>query len=313
MSTPPISQAGHLGEILALASPLCWSFAILFFRKAGESVPPITLNLIKNMVVTPLFFLTFFLAGSHGPSEVAWTDYALLLASGAMGVAVADQLFFICLNKLGASRQAIVNTSYSPIIILMSVVFLGESLGLLQCFGVAFILGAVLSVGWSPNPGSADMQGHLASGVLFGVGASLCQAISIVMIKPFMADWPLLWMTSWRLMGGLIAMLLVLPFLKRSQRSWAALGNRKIWVFMIPGILLGSYCSLLMWMGGFKFADASIASALNQTATLFTFVLAVIFLREPLTKRGVGGLLIGALGVAMVTFLGPLVDHLSGP
>lgn len=312
MGTNALNDSAHLGEILALASPLCWSVAVLFFRKTGESVSPIALNLAKNAIVAPLFFLTYLLGGAVAPEQVGWQDYALLFASGALGVAVADLCFFVCLNRVGASRQAIVNTSYSPIIIFLSVVFLGESLDTLQIFGVTFILGAVLSVGW-PTAGSSDQRkGHLVSGVIFGVAASLIQAVSIVMIKPFMEDWPLLWMTSWRMAGGLAATLLVWPFLSRERRTFGGLTEARVLKYMLPGIFLGSYCSLLLWMGGFKFADASIASALNQTATLFTFVLAVVILREPLTKRGVFGLLLGLLGVSMVTFLGPLVSQLPG-
>jgi|FLOH01.1.fsa_nt_gi drug/metabolite transporter (DMT)-like permease len=307
-SDAPIEFA-HLGEVLALASPICWSFAVLLFRKTGESIPPITLNLAKNALVTPLFFLTFFLAGSVSPAHVDWSDYALLLGSGVLGVAVADLFFFVCLNRIGASRQAIVNTSYSPIIILFSVVFLGERLTLFQYSGVALILGAVLSVGWPEGGIVKKPIEHLVSGVLFGIAASLTQAVSIVMIKPFLSDWPLLWMTSWRLMGGLLASLVVWASLNKQRRSFGKLWERRIWKFMLPGIFLGSFCSLLLWMGGFKYADASIASALNQTATLFTFLLAVVVLKEPLTTRGMLGLAMGLLGVAMVTFLGPLLGY----
>ena len=41
----------------------------------------------------------------------------------------------MCLNRVGAGLQAIVNTSYSPIIITLSVIFLGERLGAVQAIG----------------------------------------------------------------------------------------------------------------------------------------------------------------------------------
>ncbi len=293
----------YLGELLALASPLAWAFAVILFRRTGERVGPVALNLFKNALVAPLFFLCYFLLDGSPPDGVVLADYGLLLASGAIGIALADTLFFMCLNRVGASRQAIINTTYSPPIIFLSVVFLGESLNLWQLVGVVLILGAVLSVG-SRDPAAKRVRPpHLVTGILIGVGASISQAISIVMIKPSMADWPLLWMTSWRMLGGLLLSILVLPLIPSRARALGALRDRKVWGHMLPGVLLGSFVSLLLWMGGFKFADASVAASLNQTSTLFTFVLAVVLLKEPVTRRGLLGLALGVVGALFVTLM----------
>jgi hypothetical protein len=88
---------------------------------------------------------------------------------------------------------------------------------------------------------------------------------------------------------------LALPLLPRAARDLSSLADRRTWRFMIPGVVVGTYISLLLWMGGFKFADASVASALNQTATLFTFGLAVLILKEPVTRKGLVGLATGTI------------------
>jgi len=80
------------------------------------------------------------------------------------------------------------------------------------------------------------------------------------------------------------------------------LRNVKIWPAMIPGTVMGTYVSLLFWLGGMKYTLASTAAALNQTATLWTFVLAVLLLHEPITRGRLIGLLGGLAGVALVTF-----------
>jgi drug/metabolite transporter (DMT)-like permease len=50
-----------------------------------------------------------------------------------------------------------------------------------------------------------------------------------------------------------------------------------------------------------KYTQASIASALNQTSTLWTFLLAALLLHEPVTWKRAAGLAIGLFGVALVT------------
>ena len=298
-----MTQAPYFGEALALGSPLAWAFAVLLFRKTGESVPPVALTLFKNTLATLLFGITLLIVGGGAPPDVGPWDYVLLLASGAIGVAVADGLFFMCLNRVGAARQAIINTAYSPPIIFLSVLFLGESLTLGQVLGVVLILGAVLSVSFDRSALSRERPAHLTTGVLLGVGACVTQAISIVMIKNQLEGWPVIWTTTVRMVGGLLAAVLALPLLPRAARDLSSLADRRTWRFMIPGVVVGTYISLLLWMGGFKFADASVASALNQTATLFTFGLAVLILKEPVTRKGLVGLALGLAGVACVTFL----------
>jgi len=76
-------------------------------------------------------------------------------------------------------------------------------------------------------------------------------------------------------------------------------GGRHKWRSIILASFLGSYLALLFWLAGFKYANASVASVLNETANVFIVVMAAIFLGEPLTKKKV-------IGVAL-TFSGVLI------
>lgn len=299
----------YAGEIFALLSPLAWSFAVILFRVTGDTVPPVALNLFKNVVATALFALTMvgllaFGAEDVVPEDVQLWHYGLLLLSGLIGVGLADLFFFMCLNRIGAGRQAIVNTAYSPPIILLSWLFLGESMSAVQLLGVAAILVAVLFVGMTRQASGEREPRVLTVGILYGLAACLTQAVSIVIVKPFMDDWPLVWTTTWRMLGGLVSAILMAALAKPAERKLSSLRKRSTWRVMLPATLLGSYVSLLLWMAGFKYADASVAAALNQTATLFTFVLAVVLLHEPVTRRRLAGLVCGVVGVLLVTFFG---------
>ena len=75
--------------------------------------------------------------------DVPAYDYWMLLVSGALGIGISDTFFFMSLNRLGAALSAIVDCLYSPFIIGLSVLWLGESLSVIQILGVVMIVSAV--------------------------------------------------------------------------------------------------------------------------------------------------------------------------
>ncbi|MBN1827277.1 MAG: DMT family transporter [Candidatus Eisenbacteria bacterium] len=291
----------YIGEFFALAAPIAWAFAVILFRKTGRTVPAPALNLFKNVLASFLFLGTLAVIGEPLFRGAPLSHFAILFASGALGIGMADTFYFMALNRIGASLVAIAGTSYSPAVIFMSYLFLGERLSGPQLLGVALILGAVLSV--------LRLRDHahltprvLAAGVTLEILANVTQAVSIVMIKPLLADYGLIWVNCWRMFGGVLLAALFFPFMPKRREAIASLRNRGVYLVMVPAVVIGTYFSLLFWLAGMKYTLVSVASALNQTSTLWIFVLAVLILREPTSRRRVAGLLIGLAGVALVTF-----------
>ena len=54
--------------------------------------------------------------------------------------------------------------------------------------------------------------------------------------------------------------------------------------------------------GGMKFTQASVASALNQTSTIFIFIFAGLFLKDPVTFKRAIGIFLAFLGSFLVSF-----------
>ncbi|MBK8229149.1 MAG: DMT family transporter [Candidatus Eisenbacteria bacterium] len=293
-----------LGEACALLAAICWSYATILFRRAGETVPPLALNLSKNSLTLVLFVASVLITQAFPQVPPSARDRWMLLLSGAIGIGLSDAFYFMTLNRVGAGLQAIITTSYSPSIIALSILFLGERLSLPQSLGVTLILGAVLAVLYTRGDPHGLSPRTLARGVLFGLLATSTQAVSIVMIKPLLEVSPLFWANSWRLLGGLVVSILLYVVLPARRGDLAALRSKRLWVAIAPGSVLGSYVSLMFWLGGMKFTQASTAAALNQTSTLFTFLFAALMLHEPITRRRMLALALGLAGIAFVTFGG---------
>jgi len=291
----------YLGEILALLSGLAWAGASIFFRLSGQTVPPLGLNLFKNALALILLTLTMLLAGeAFFPAGLVAADYALVLASGAIGIAVSDTLYFASINALGASLSAVVATLYSPFIICFSLIFLGERLSLKQTAGVLLILAAVLIISYRKADRSLSKK-TLSAGITAGVLAQLATAAGIVILKPRLGHYPLLWVTNIRVGSGLL--FLTAPILAHPGRKLllGPLVRKANWKFLVPATVLGTYLSMISWMGGMKYAQASVAAALNQLSTVFIFILAIIFLREKATPAKVAAVAIAAAGALLAS------------
>lgn len=292
-------EVSYNGELLALGTAVIWSFAVILFKKSGETVHPLGLNLFKNTLTMLLIPPTMLLIGRKLLLSAPMADYALLMLSGVLGIGIADTLFFKSLNLLGAARSAIVDCLYSPVIILLSIFWLGERLTLIQAAGAVLIVSAILVTG--REKGLVEItRRQLVAGILLGTAAMVTMGAGIVIIKPILERSPVLWAIEIRLIGAAFSLLLILGVHPDRREVVRSVMEVKSWKYMIPGSILGTYIALMFWIGGMKYAPASIASALNQTSNIFVFILAALFLNETITRYKVAGIVMAVCGVFLV-------------
>lgn len=296
-----------IGSSLALLTALSWAAGVIFFKKSGESMSPFALNFFKNAVAVALFALTFVIL-----REPVWApgwgeDTFWLMLSGVIGIGIGDVLFFRSLHLVGASRSAVIETLYSPSVLLSAFVLLGETMSVYTAAGGGLILVGILLVVTARAKASAEGDGvqlsraELIDGVLTGMVSVVAMAVSIVAVKPIIEDHSVLWATSVRLAGGLLIMVAALPFAPVLRReSLRALWPHAGWRFALPGAFFGTYVALFAWIGGYKYTSATVASLLNQTSTLFIVAAATVFLGEKLTKRRASAVALALAGSLIV-------------
>jgi len=291
----------YLGETMALGAALAWAVAVILFKKSGERIHPIGLNLFKNILAAVLFLPTMYIMGQTLTYPATTNEYILLIVSGVLGIGISDTFFFLCLNRIGASLTAIVDCLYSPFIISMSMIWLGESLTVWQIVGATMIISAVLTVASKKNSGHISRRDALI-GIVYGALAMFTMAVGIVMIKPLLNRSPLLWVTEIRLFAGILFLLVYLAFHPRRRVIVASIGSVRQWGYALSGSFFGAYLSMVCWVAGMKYTLASVAAALNQSNNIFIFVLAAIFLKEPINRQRVIGIVLGVAGSLLVTF-----------
>src|SRR5439155_10938370 len=135
-----------------------------------------------------------------------------------------------------------------------------------------------------------------------GCSAMGTVGFAIVLVKPLLTSYPLAWVSTMRMAGGLAALVLLLPLHPDRRAVYAAFRPQAGWIWMLSGTFFGSYLSLMCWLAGFKYSKAGIAALLNQTSTVLIVLLAWIVLKEPLTKLKLIAVAMAFMGAALVLY-----------
>jgi len=296
-----VTSLSTSGEFYSLLVAFIWAGAVVMFRASGASTPPVALNLFKNTFAFALLVPTMALLGvPFLPAGNDLSDAAVLLATGALGIGVADSLFLASINRLGAGRAAVAGSLYSPCIVLFAFLYLSEPIGATLILAVGLMVSAILIITRSVDPDDTPLsRRNLRLGVLFGVLAMVGMAAGIVAAKPVLDRSDVLWSCAVRLGGGIAFLLLYLGHRPSRRDIGRAFRPGRHWRLLVPASFVGGYVAMVVWIAGMKYTDTSVASVINQTSVLIIPVFAAFFLKERLTKRKVAAILLGFAGAAL--------------
>jgi drug/metabolite transporter (DMT)-like permease len=289
-------SAMGIGEACSIGSALAWAGGVIIYKRLGETLAPLQLNLLKNLIVLAFLLPTLALWPGLDWPKLSLGALGLALLSGMLGIGLADTLYFRALNAIGAARVGIVGNLYSPFVIALSFALLGERLNPLQGVGFVLVTSGVLLVG-SQRAGQPIAPRDLRRGFAYAVAAIALMAIAIVMVKRVLEGYPLLWVVALRLAGGTLALGAAFVWRREPILLPRAFGAPR-WRLLILAALLGQYVSMMLWLAGYKYAPASVAAILNESASIFIVLLAWAFLHEGMSVRKLAGVSCTLSGVA---------------
>lgn len=293
------------GELSALTCAIVWAIAIVLFRISGNTLSPIVLNLFKNTVGFVLFCITLPLLGiAFLPEHLSANDFAIVCLSGLLGVGIADSLFFASLNRLGVTSTAIVDSLYSPLVVLAAFVYLSEPIDWKILVAMALMaIAIVVGTAQPPNESSPTETSHkrTITGIILGISGLALMAISIVIIKPVLERHNAWWVSTVRLAVGIAALSLQVSLPRYHKELITAFRPSKLWKITIPAGIIGCYFTMITWIWGIQMTLASVASILNQSSTLIVIVLAAVFLKEKLTVRKIAAVAMAFAGIILVS------------
>jgi drug/metabolite transporter (DMT)-like permease len=289
-----------LGKIMALLCAVVWAGAVIFFKLAGDKIKPLALNLYKTLLTVTILFPLILLAKIPLiPDSVPGRHWLAIMASGILGIAISDTLFFACLNRIGAGMTAIVDALYAPFVMTATWLVLYQKPRLEQIAGALLVIAAVLTIAYRKS-GSPLPTRQVISGIFFGAAAMAIMAVSIVLMQPVLRETSIFWVTELRMLAALAALLFMFAWQKDRRQMLAPLWQKGSRHYAFWGALLGNLISMTLWIGAFKFTAVNSAAVLNQTNTVFVVVLASVFLKEKFTRRRLLAIILAVAGSLLV-------------
>jgi drug/metabolite transporter (DMT)-like permease len=289
-----------LGKILALLCAGVWAGAVILFKLAGDNIRPLALNIYKTALTAIILLPLLLLSGAPlMPPTIVGSHLLALAASGILGIAISDTLFFACLNRIGAGMSAIVDCLYAPFVMTAAWLFLYQKPRFEQIGGAALIISAVLIIAYKKS-GEVLPTKRIVSGILYGSAAMAVMAISIVLMRPVLDHAQIFWVTEVRLLAALIVLLAMLAWQKNRRQLLAPLWQKGSRHYAFWGSILGNLISMTLWVAAFKFTTMDSAAVLNQTNTVFVVIMATVFLKETFTRRRLLAIILALTGSLLV-------------
>ena len=284
------------GVLAALAGALCWTLASSLWRRLPTALSASQLNLLKNGLAL-LSLLPFF-----GASALAalWSDpwaFWLLVASGVLGIAIGDSLFFAALRRIGTRRTLTLDAGGPAVTALLGMAALAERPSLLQWLGIALITAALALV--AGRDAGAPRARDWGLGVALALGALACGSGGAVLARAALRSGAIepVHAAGLRLLAAALVLLPLLPSLL--QRRQGPLPRRRRWPLGLLATLLGTTAGIALQQTALQQLPGALAVSLLATAPVMALPLASLEGDRP-GWRGALAALMGLAGVSCV-------------
>lgn len=293
-----------MGEMSALASAVLWALSTIAMRAESGRVPALVLNSLRSGFASAAVWAFVLVAGEIAlVSQVPLAALGSLLTSVLFGLAVGDSLNIRAMHAIGVARAMPISSTYPLVTALLAVAFLGEPMSVRLALGILAVVAGVALVAFPrgvrpvTRPLERVAPTSVPAGIAMSLGASVCWALSAILVKPALAQVDPLIANAVRLPFACLV-LVALSFGTRRQSNPFAVPRRSLLVLAATGCVTALSGGL--WLLGVQLAGAAKASTLSSTAPAFAAPLAALVLGERLNLQVGLGICLTIVGVWLV-------------
>ena len=322
----------YLGELISIGVAFSWTATALLSEFGSKRLGNLTLNVLR-MALALLFSLVLFavVTGNPLPAGASAEAAGWMLLSGLVGYVIGDFCLFQCYIIIGSRYGQLFMTLAPLSAALMAWVTLGQQMKAMSIVAMLVtLLGIGISViGRSLPPAPSNERGsrephHILprtgltlrlplNGVLFAIGAAVCQGVGLVLSKigmdhyeavANMPDWLVPFSANfYRCIAGIIGFTLLLWLRDGMAPLREALHDRKGLSVATATTIFGPFVGVGFSLMAVQYTAAGIASTLMAMTPIIILLPSYWLFHEKITWKAIVGAFISVLGVSLF-FLG---------
>ncbi len=306
----------YIGELISIGVAFSWTATALLSEFGSKRMGNLTLNLTR-MAITLIFSAIMFwmMTGSALPAGASNEAYLWMMLSGLVGYVIGDYCLFQCYIIIGSKFGQLFMT-LAPIAAAITAWFtLGQQIRPQSMLAMAVTLaGIAISVLGRGDHHKLSLKLPL-SGVLFAIGAAVCQGVGLVLSKIGMnhyeaslstqlEEWMLPFHANFfRCVAGIVGFALLMALTEGFAPLRKGMHDRKGMAAAVLTTIFGPFvgvgCSLL----AVQYTAAGIASTLMALTPIIIILPAYWIFKQPITAKSLVGAFISVIGVSLFFLL----------
>ena len=304
----------YIGELISIGVAFSWTATALLSEYGSKRLGNLTLNVLR-MALALVFSLVLFgvVTGSPLPIAVPLDACGWMLLSGLVGYVIGDFCLFQCYIIIGSRYGQLFMTLAPLSAALMAWVTLGQQMTAMSIVAMLVtLLGIGISVLGRGEHHKVSLKLPL-HGVLYAIGAAMCQGIGLVLSKIGMDHYNLTalaetgvpeWMIPfsanfYRCVAGIIGFTLLLYVREGITPLRDALHDRKGLTVATATTVFGPFVGVGFSLMAVQFTAAGIASTLMAMTPIIILLPSYWLFHEKITWRAFLGAVISVVGVSL--------------
>ncbi|MDY6300385.1 MAG: DMT family transporter [Bacteroidales bacterium] len=306
----------YVGELISIGVAFSWTATALLSEFGSKRMGNLTLN-ITRMLITLIFsgILFWVMGGSPLPAQASTEAYLWMMLSGLVGYVIGDFCLFQCYIIIGSKFGQLFMTLAPITAAIMAWFTLGQELKPTAMLAMLVTLtGIAISVLGRGEHHKLSLKLPLA-GVLFAIGAAVCQGVGLVLSKIGMdhyeasltsdlQGWLLPFHANFfRCVAGTIGFAVLMALREGFGPLRKGLHDHKGMVAAVATTIFGPFVGVGASLLAVQYTAAGIASTLMALTPIIIILPAYWIFKQPITMKSLLGALISVIGVSLFFLL----------
>lgn len=295
---------GHLGEIAALFTAVCWTLNAVAFESAGKKVGSLSVSYIRLFIAVILMSITTGISRSLVfPTDANGYRWFWLSISGLVGFVLGDMFLFEAFVQIGSRISLLIMSAAPPLAALAGFFLLGEKLSPLNIGGMILTMIGISMVILSRKPATEKKKvgfNRPGKGLFFASLGALGQAFGLLLSKYGMGEYNALAATQIRLIAGAIGYTLLVTIRRRWGEIREAFQHRDAIIKIATGAVIGPFIGVTLSLIALQYTATGIVSSITTISPVLIIPFSIFVFKEKVLPKEIIGAFVSIAGVVLL-------------